>query len=103
MTPPPQLELPDIQPMMYGLIFAWLAEDYWAIARIQEALAKTGATPGQVAETATLAAASLLAETLGAAALAAPIAERRWQSDTARHARLITGRREQQERTAWAR
>jgi hypothetical protein len=102
MTPEPRPEPPpltEIQPMIYGLIFAWLAQDYWTIARTQEALARSGATAGQIAEVATLAAAALLAGACGSAAKATERAERRWQQDTARQARLIAG---QQERAAWA-
>jgi hypothetical protein len=96
MSPNPDLppEPGTIQPFLYGLIFCWLVEDYWGVARIQEALDETGATAGQIAEGATLAAASLLSDALGSAAKAAEVAERRWQTDSARAARQLVGRQE---------
>lgn len=96
MTPQPPPPA-DIQPFLYGLIFCWLAEDYFTVARIREALAETGATADQIAEGATLAAAALLTDALGVARAAA-LAEARWQSDAGRAARQIADRKDR----AWA-
>lgn len=64
MTAPPE-QLPDqntILIMAYGWIHAWLAEDYWTTGRIRAQLEASGASPGQVAECFSLAAAALLSE-----------------------------------------
>jgi hypothetical protein len=64
MTAPPD-QLPDqntILIMAYGWIHAWLAEDYWTTGRIRAQLEASGASPGQVAECFSLAAAALLTE-----------------------------------------
>jgi hypothetical protein len=51
--------------MALGCIYAWLAEDYWTITRIELALEATGATPRQVAESFSVAAASMLSDVCG--------------------------------------
>ncbi len=61
-------ESPDhgrLQVMALAYIRAWLDEDYWTIARIVVALEEAGATMQQVAETFSLAAASLLTDAHG--------------------------------------
>ena len=48
--------------MAYGWIHAWLAEDHWTASQIRAELDASGASPGQVAEWFSLAAAALLSE-----------------------------------------
>jgi hypothetical protein len=80
-----------LQTQAYGYIHAWLAEDYWTIARIVAALQDSGATMEQVAETFSLAAASLLTTACGTAEAAAALAARRYSGDAARQGRLVGG------------
>jgi hypothetical protein len=59
-TGPPDQE--TVMVMAYGAIYAWLAEDHWTGMRLQDELARIGATMTQVAECFSLAAAALVSE-----------------------------------------
>jgi hypothetical protein len=77
-----------LQLMALGYIHAWLAEDYWTIAVIDMRLAELDATPREVAESFSLAAASLLTDAYqGSSGNAQRMAARKWRIDAARMAR----------------
>jgi hypothetical protein len=77
-----------LETMGLAYIHAWLTEDYWTIAQITRALATSGATWQQVAESFSLAAASLLTDVYGGhSALAAAAAATKAHADAARQAR----------------
>ena len=80
-----------LQPMAGAYIRAWLDKDYWTIARIVAALEDSGATPGQVAETISLAAAAMLTEAHGGSSAAAADHATGWQDRAvAAQVRLLT-------------
>ncbi len=82
-------EQPRLQVMALAYIRAWLDKDYWTIARIALALEESGAGMLQVAETFSLAAASLLTEAHGgSSAQAADHATGRQDRDVAKQIRL---------------
>jgi hypothetical protein len=77
-----------LETMGLAYIHAWLTEDYWTIAQITRALAASGATWQQVAESFSLAAASLLTDVFdGSSTLAAVAAIGKARADAARQAR----------------
>ena len=77
-----------LETMGLAYIHAWLTEDYWTIAQITRALAASGATWQQVAESFSLAAASLLTDVYGGhSTLAAAAAATKAHEDAARQAR----------------
>jgi hypothetical protein len=77
-----------LQTMGLAYIHAWLTEDYWTIAQITLALEASGATWQQVAESFSLAAASLLTDVCGGNSThAAALAATKAHSDAARQAR----------------
>ena len=77
-----------LQTMGLAYIHAWLTEDYWTIAQITLALEASGATWQQVAESFSLAAASLLTDVCGGDSThAAALAATKAHSDAARQAR----------------
>lgn len=74
--------------MAYGYVHAWLAEDYWTIARIVAELEDCGATMVQVAETFSIAAAALLTDAHdGDRFKATALAARRYSTNAGRTAR----------------
>ena len=80
-----------VRAMGLAYIRAWLDEDYWTIARIVVALKESGATMQQVAETFSLAAASLLTEAHGGNShAAADHATARQDDDVAKQVRLLS-------------
>jgi hypothetical protein len=80
-----------LQPMAGAYIRAWLGKDWWTIARIAAAIDDTGATPRQVTEVVTLAAASMLTEAHGGWSAAAADHATGWQNRAvAAQIRLIT-------------
>jgi hypothetical protein len=77
-----------LQTMGLAYIHAWLTEDYWTIAQITLALEDSGASWQQVAESFSLAAASLLTDVFGGSStLAAVAAIGKARGDAARQAR----------------
>lgn len=81
-----------LQAQALFVIHAWLARDYWSVEAACRQVAGSGATPVQVLEAATLAAASLLTEALGgSSAKAAAVAADRYGRDVAAQARLLAG------------
>ena len=79
-----------LQVQAAALIHAWLAEDYWTAARVEAAIADSGATAVQVAQVVSLAAASMLTEAFGGSSLAAErFAADRYGRDAAAQARLV--------------
>ena len=77
-----------LETMGLAYIHAWLTEDYWTIAQITRALAASGASYQQVAESFSLAAASLLTDVFdGRSSLAAAAAATKAHQDAARQAR----------------
>jgi hypothetical protein len=54
--------LATLRTQALAYITAWLTEDYWTMAKITADLKRTGATPEQVAEQFSLAAAALLTD-----------------------------------------
>jgi len=77
-----------LQTMGLAYIHAWLTEDYWTIAQITLALEDSGASWQQVAESFSLAAASLLTDVFGGSStLAAVAAIGKARTDAARQAR----------------
>lgn len=73
-------------------ILAWLDKDYWTAARIMDAISESGASPEQVAETYSLAGASLLTDAFGGRrGLAATLAAHRLEQDSTRQARVLAG------------
>lgn len=84
-----------LQTMGLAYIHAWLTGDYWTIAQITLAMEQAGATWQQVAESFSLAAASLLTDVYGGhSALAAAAAATKAHEDAARQARAalrVTG------------
>jgi len=80
--------------MGLAYIHAWLTEDYWTIAQIAVALEASGATWQQVAESFSLAAASLLTDVCGGNSThAAALAGAKAHADAARQARAAIARR----------
>lgn len=79
----------DLQVRAAGYVLAWLRQDYWTCARIAAALEDEQVPAGQVAEVLTLAAASMLADALGAGA-AAEFADRWVSTQAARQVRLLS-------------
>ena len=71
MTSPQRPDQATLMTMAYGYIHAWLAEDYWTIARIVAAMQDSGATMEQVAETFSLAGAALMTDTVGGSSVRA--------------------------------
>jgi hypothetical protein len=85
MSDPQTPILRQLQLMALGYIHAWLAEDYWTIAVIDLRLQEMDVTPRQVAESFSLAAASLLTDAYeGSSANAQRMAGRKWRIDAAR-------------------
>lgn len=79
-----------LQVQALGLIHAWLAEDYWTVARIEAAIEASGATPVQVAQVVSLAAAALLTDAFGGSSLRAEqAAAARYGADAAKQARQV--------------
>jgi len=77
-----------LQTMGLAYIHAWLTRDYWTIAQITLALEASGASWQQVAESFSLAAASLLTDVFdGSPTLAAVAAIGKARGDAARQAR----------------
>jgi hypothetical protein len=77
-----------LETMGLAYIHAWLTGDYWTIAQITLAMEQAGATWQQVAESFSLAAASLLTDVYGGhSALAAAAAATKAHEDAARQAR----------------
>jgi len=76
--------------MAYGYVHAWLAEDYWTIARIVAELEDSGASMVQVAEAFSLAAAALVTDAYGGDRFKAMgLAARRYSANAGRKARNI--------------
>jgi hypothetical protein len=70
-----QLAHDELAPMALGYIQAWLADDYWTVAKIGAEV--SGADPELVAETFSLAAAALLVQAFdGNAVKAAALARK---------------------------
>lgn len=81
-----------LQTIGLAYIHAWLTEDYWTIAQITLALEASGASSQQVAESFSLAAASLLTDVCGGNSThAAALAAAKAHSDAARQARAAIG------------
>jgi hypothetical protein len=77
-----------LQTMGLAYIHAWLTRDFWTIAQITLALEDSGASWQQVAESFSLAAASLLTDVFGGSStLAAVAAMGKARGDAARQAR----------------
>ena len=77
-----------LQTMGLAYIHAWLTRDFWTMAHITKAMEEAGATWQQVAESFSLAAASLLTDVFdGRSTLAAAAAATKAHSDAARQAR----------------
>lgn len=82
-----------LQPMAGAYIRAWLDKDFWTIARIAAALEDSGATPAQVAEVISLAAASMMTEAHGGSAVEAADHASGWQDRAvAAQVRLLAAR-----------
>jgi len=62
-----------LKTMAQGYIYAWLAEDYWTMTQIEGALEARGVTARQVAESFSLAAASMLNDICGGDSLHAEV------------------------------
>jgi hypothetical protein len=78
----------SLQTKALAYIACWLTEDYWTIARIVEGLKESGASAEQVAESFSLAAASLLTDVFGGMpSEAATWAENKALKDACREAR----------------
>lgn len=86
-------QLAALQVQAAGYVHAWLAQDFWTIARIADEITRAGYTPAQVAEVFSLFAASLLTEAFaGARSGAAALAAARYGAEAGKQARLLSGR-----------
>lgn len=74
----------------YGWVHAWLAEDYWTVARLMAELEDLGATMHQVAECFSLAAAALLTDAAGDKYAAMALATRKYSEKVSKRARSRT-------------
>jgi putative effector of murein hydrolase len=82
-----------LKTMGLGYIYAWLAEDYWTMTRIEQAIEARGVTARQVAESFSLAAASMLSDVCGAdSTLAAVLAATSAFGEATRQARPVLAR-----------
>lgn len=90
MTANPEPGPPDQNTVLiiaYGWVHAWLADDYWTVARLMAELEDLGATMQQVAECFSLAAAALLTDAAGDKYAAMALAARKCSEKVGRRAR----------------